>query len=196
MAHAKVRHLPALVVGATAEEPDRYAVTMRRVGELIANARNCRVHSPAQIAQLVASIREFGWTTPILVDDAGTIVAGHGRVMAAKAMECEWVPCLTVPGTWSRAQCRAYAIADNKLALNAGWDVGLLAAELRELDTGELPLTLTGFTERELQTMAEFTPDKTADGRGFAVVVECETREAQAEAMRQIAELGFACRVR
>ena len=92
-----------------------------QVDDLIPYATNSRTHSPDQVAQIAASMVEFGWTNPVLIDARGTIVAGHGRVMAARKLGMETVPCIRL-GHLSPAQVRAYVIADNKLALNAGWD--------------------------------------------------------------------------
>jgi ParB-like chromosome segregation protein Spo0J len=96
---------------------------------LVPYARNSRTHSPEQVAQIAASIREFGFTNPVLIDDAGGIIAGHGRVLGARAVGLLAVPCLRLAGL-SEAQKRAYVIADNKLALNAGWDEDLLREEM------------------------------------------------------------------
>jgi ParB-like chromosome segregation protein Spo0J len=93
--------------------------------ELVPYARNSRTHSDEQVAQIAASIREFGFCNPVLIDDKGTIIAGHGRVMAATRMELEAVPCLRLSHL-TDAQKRAYVIADNRIALNAGWNEELL----------------------------------------------------------------------
>jgi ParB-like chromosome segregation protein Spo0J len=113
-------------------------------------ARNARTHSPEQIAQVVASVREFGWTNPILVDELGELIAGHGRIAAAKQIGMATVPAIRIPGL-SAEQKAALRIADNKLALNAGWDDTLLAAELAELtDLREL----AGFSMDELRALS------------------------------------------
>lgn len=116
------------------------------VADLVPYARNARTHSPAQVAQLAASIREFGWTNPVLIDEAGGIIAGHGRVLAAREMGMQAVPCLRLTGL-TEAQKRAYVIADNKLALNAGWDEALLEAEIEALADMGFDIALTGFDE-------------------------------------------------
>lgn len=113
-------------------------------------ARNSRTHSDAQVAQLAASIREWGWTTPVLVDDAGGIIAGHGRVLAARQLGMATVPVVVAEG-WSDAKKRAYVIADNKLALNAGWDEELLRLEIGELGELGFDLDLLGFDDEELK---------------------------------------------
>lgn len=120
------------------------------MADLVPYARNARTHSDEQVAQIAASIREWGWTTPVLVDEAGGIIAGHGRIMAAQRLGIEEVPCMTAAG-WTEAQKRAYVLADNKLALNAGWDSELLKVEMGELQGLDFDLGLTGFSDLELE---------------------------------------------
>jgi ParB-like chromosome segregation protein Spo0J len=122
------------------------------VDRLIPYARNARTHSEAQVAQIAASIREWGWTTPILVDPEGMIIAGHGRVLAARKLGLLDVPVM-VAGDWTEAQKRAYVLADNKIALNAGWDDALLGLELTDLSGMGVDLSLIGFTEGELAAL-------------------------------------------
>jgi ParB-like chromosome segregation protein Spo0J len=106
------------------------------------------LHDDAHVAQIAASIREWGWTIPVLIDEDENILAGHGRVLAARKLNLETVPVLVARG-WSDAKKRAYILADNKLALNAKWDRALLASELSELrDCFETDLI--GFSEEEL----------------------------------------------
>ena len=119
------------------------------MASLVPYARNARTHSPEQVAQIAASIREWGWTLPVLVDEQGTIIAGHGRILAAQSLGITEVPVMVAAG-WSEAQRRAYVIADNKLALNAGWDPELLPVELGDLKAMGFDLGLTGFGELEL----------------------------------------------
>ncbi|SIO49757.1 ParB-like nuclease domain-containing protein [Bradyrhizobium erythrophlei] len=126
-------------------------VERRPISELIPSARNARLHSDEQIEQLVASISEWGWTMPVLVDEAGSIIAGHGRVLAAAQLGIDQVPTMVARG-WSEAQKRAYLIADNKLTENGSWDQALLRIELNELATMGLD-GLTGFSEIELREM-------------------------------------------
>ena len=102
------------------------------IGDLIPYAANSRTHSDAQVAQIAASIRQFGWTNPILIDGAGTIIAGHGRLLAARKLGMEEVPCIVLDHL-TKAQQRALVIADNQLALNAGWDMDMLKAEIEDL---------------------------------------------------------------
>jgi DNA modification methylase len=119
---------------------------------LVPFARNARTHSAAQVEQIAASMREWGWTNPVLVDEAGTIIAGHGRVEAARKLGLGEAPVMVARG-WSEPKKRAYVIADNKLALNAGWDDALLAAELTDLQDLAFDLDLTGFDAPELERL-------------------------------------------
>jgi DNA modification methylase len=137
-------------------------VEHRAVDSLIPYARNARTHSPEQIAQLAASIREWGWTTPVLIDPSGQIIAGHGRVAAARQLGITEVPVLVADG-WSDAKRRAYVLADNKLAMNAGWDAEMLALELGELTELGVGLDLIGFSDEELQAIfaGQGNPGKT-----------------------------------
>lgn len=126
-----------------------YQVTWRSVEQLIPYARNARTHSDEQVAQIAASVREFGWTNPVLVDEADGIIAGHGRVMAARKLGMDQVPVIVLSGL-TEAQKRAYIIADNKLALNAGWDEEMLRAELADLRESGFDVNLTGFDPDEI----------------------------------------------
>jgi ParB-like chromosome segregation protein Spo0J len=133
--------------------------------DLTPYTRNARTHSPGQIKQIVASIREFGFTNPVLIDGDGGIIAGHGRVTAAREMGMETVPCIRL-GHLSEAQWRAYVIADNKLALNAGWDFSMLSAELIDLKAVDFNLDLIGFNQLELSELVngpDFNPGTEAD---------------------------------
>ena len=133
-------------------------VERRNVADLIPYIRNSRTHSDAQVAQIAASIREWGWTMPILCDEHGNVIAGHGRIMAAQKLGIEDVPCMTATG-WSEAKRRAYVIADNKLALNSDWDNELLKIELQEVEGGGFDLTLTGFDADELTSLFDVSFD-------------------------------------
>ena len=119
---------------------------------LIPYARNSRTHSDEQVAQIAGSIREFGFTNPVLIDEEGGIIAGHGRVLAATKLKLDTVPTIMLRGL-SEAQRRAYVIADNKLALNAGWDFEMLAVELDELHDMDFNLSLLGFEPEELNEL-------------------------------------------
>ena len=122
------------------------------IEKLVPYAKNSRTHSEEQVAQIAASIKEWGFTTAVLVDESGSIIAGHGRVMAARKLGMASLPVMVAAG-WTDAQKRAYVIADNKLALNAGWDNELLALELGELGDAGFDLELTGFTDEEIKAL-------------------------------------------
>ena len=122
------------------------------VADLIPYARNSRTHSDAQVAQIAASIREFGFTNPVLVDGANGVIAGHGRILAARKLGMDTVPVIELAHL-SEAQKRAYVIADNKLALNAGWDDEMLRLEISELTDVGFDVSLLGFSDEELALM-------------------------------------------
>lgn len=127
-------------------------VTLTAVEKLIPYANNTRTHSDEQVAQVAASIKEFGFTNPILVDAENVIIAGHGRLLAAQRMGMAEVPCIQLSHL-SESQKKAYIIADNKLALNAGWDDELLALELGQLRDDGFDVSLTGFSEDEIASL-------------------------------------------
>ncbi|WP_422111910.1 site-specific DNA-methyltransferase [Gardnerella sp. DNF00497B] len=141
------------------------------VSELIPYVRNARTHSEAQVAQIAASIREFGFLSPILVAEDNTILAGHGRLAAALKLGLKKVPCVK-ENHLTETQKRAYIIADNKLSLNAGWDSELLAVELSELEGADFNLDLLGFDEAELSGI--FDADKDVSDDDFDVEKELE----------------------
>jgi ParB-like chromosome segregation protein Spo0J len=128
------------------------------VDKLIPYAKNSRTHSEKQIAEIAASIKEFGFRQPILVDGLG-IIAGHGRLLAARKLNLKQVPTIDCSDL-TAAQKKAYIIADNKLAMNAGWDSELLALEMEELLKGNFNLELLGFTENELDELLDTTPQE------------------------------------
>lgn len=132
---------------------------------LIACATNARTHPPEQVRQIVNSIREFGFTNPVLIDLDNELVAGHGRVMAANELGMESVPCIRL-GHLTDKQIRAYRLADNKIALGSGWDDALLKAEIEALQSLEVDLSIAGFSEDDLaQILVSFQP-ATQDEQG------------------------------
>src|SRR5690606_31273364 len=134
------------------ERPMSLTIECLKLAELNPYARNSRTHSESQIKQIAASIREFGWTNPILIDGESGIIAGHGRALAAELLKADEVPCIRLDGL-SETQKRAYVIADNKLALNAGWDAEMLQLELMELKDADFDLTVIGFSDEELKAL-------------------------------------------
>lgn len=151
-------------IGAQAPWPaDR--VERRSVASLVPYARNARTHSADQVRQIAASIREFGWTVPVLVDEEGTIIAGHGRVLAAQELGIVEVPVMVAVG-WTDEQRRAYTLADNQIALNSGWDQELLRVEIGDLKGADFDVGLIGFDEEAVAKMLA-TPDAAAPPSEF-----------------------------
>ncbi len=127
-------------------------IVTHKLSQLKPYEANPKTHPPEQIEQIKASIIEFGWTIPILIDEDGTILAGHGRLEAAKELGFIEGPCIVARG-WSESQKRAYVIADNKLTENGGWDSTRLRIELQRLDTDGFSLSLTGFSKLEIGSL-------------------------------------------
>jgi len=121
-------------------------ITQRKTADLIPYVNNARTHSEQQVLQIAASIKEFGFNSPVLVDGENGIIAGHGRVLAAKKLNLDEVPTIELKHL-TKTQKKAYILADNRLALNSGWDNDLLALELGELSDDGFDLTLTGFDD-------------------------------------------------
>ena len=136
-----------------------------KTGDLIPYARNSRTHSDEQVQQIAGSIREFGFTNPILIDAENGIIAGHGRIMAAQKLKIDQVPCIRLSHL-TETQRKAYVIADNKLALNSGWDEELLGIELAELRSEDFDLGLIGFDDDELADLLAETPESESQGEG------------------------------
>lgn len=134
--------------------------------------RNAMNHSDDQVSQLAASITAFGWTNPVLIDEAGEIIAGHGRLAAAKLLGIDDIPTITLAGLTDE-QKRAYRLADNKLPANARWDDVLLKSELRDLSAGDFDLSLIGFSDDELGVLLgdveEIDFDKDEDSGGIDI---------------------------
>lgn len=141
------------------------------IGTLVPYARNARTHSPEQVAQIAASIREFGFLSPVVTTKDGTILCGHGRFYAAQKLGLKKIPCIR-ENHLTEAQRRAYIIADNKLSLNAGWDEEMLRVELSDLKGEDFDVSLTGFDEKELAHL--FAEKDSAEEDGFDVDAELE----------------------
>lgn len=159
-------------------------VERRSVSALIPYARNARTHSDEQVGQIAASIREWGWTIPVLIDEEGGVIAGHGRLLAAQRLGLAEVPVMVATG-WTEAQRRAYVLADNKLALNAGWDRDLLAAELSDLRELGAELRVVGFSDEELTDL--FAEKEAGDQEGLTD--EDEIPEVQAEPVSKLGDV-------
>jgi hypothetical protein len=178
-------------------------IVYRKTADLKPYLKNSRTHSKAQVAQIAAAIREFGWTNPILTDDDGGIIAGHGRLLAAIELDMPEVPTVPLIGL-TEPQRRAYVIADNKLAENAGWDDELRNAELSDLSNLGFDLTVLGFSLTELSDL--FPTGEAADpGEGddagieyqeqFAIIVMCDDEADQTQKYDDLVAEGFRCKV-
>jgi hypothetical protein len=174
---------------------------LARVDQLVPYARNARTHSPEQIAKLAKLITEFGWTNPVLVDGKRGIIAGHGRVLAAQSLGLDVVPTIELAHL-SAAQRRAYVIADNRSALDAGWDDDLLRLELGGLRDDGFDLGLTGFDALEIDTLfgAEDEDDDGGGGPGsyseqYGVIVMCRDEVHQQEIFERLSADGLQVKV-
>jgi hypothetical protein len=167
-------------------------IVTRPTASLVHYAKNARLHSAAQVAQLVASIGEWGFTNPVLIDAAGEIIAGHGRVLAAERLKLEKVPCIVLDDL-TPDQVRAYRLADNQLALNSSWDDGLLAGELGNLAEQGFDPTLAGF---EAPAPPDGGPGNAAGGGGnykeqYGVIVICKDETHQREVFDALTSQGY-----
>ena len=175
-------------------------IETRSVADLIPYASNSRTHSDAQVAQIAASIKEFGWTNPILIDGENTIIAGHGRLLAARKLGLDKVPAIVLDHL-TKPQQRALVIADNQLALNAGWDMNMLKAEIEDLNLDDFDISLLGFDDKFLDSLnAEtFEESKIADEQSvdavFEIAVTCEDEAEQEKVYQILTEQGLKCRV-
>jgi ParB family chromosome partitioning protein len=166
----------------------------RDIGELVTDAGNARTHTGEQVAQIAASIREWGWTNPILIDETATIIAGHGRLEAARLLALKQVPTITIEGL-SDKQRQALNLADNKLALNAGWDQDLLRAGLERLQANAFDLSLIGFSAKSLDKLLG-TEDKFGDliEARYQIMVDCDDAEMQARLLAQFKGRSIRCK--
>jgi len=174
-------------------------VQQYKVEDLIPYANNSRTHSDAQVAQIAASIKEFGWTNPILVDGEKGIIAGHGRLLAARKLEMSEVPVIEL-NHLTPTQKKALIIADNKLALNADWEQELLKIEIQALSDDDFDITLLGFDEIELGKMFD-EMDEENDIKAqnynevFNIIVECADESEQEKIFNRLNTEGYKCRV-
>ncbi|EEW0969316.1 ParB N-terminal domain-containing protein [Escherichia coli] len=147
---------------------EKLKIVYRPLQELSPYAHNARTHSTEQVAQLVESIKQFGWTNPVLIDEKGEIIAGHGRVMAAEMLKMDSVPVIVLSGLTDE-QKKAYRLADNRLPMNAGWDEDLLRMELSDLINADFDVSLTGFIPTEIdELLTDVLPGSANSGAGSA----------------------------
>lgn len=178
-------------------------IVFRSLNTLIPYARNARTHSDTQVKQIAGSMREFGWTNPVLIDEADSIIAGHGRVLAAGVLGLkDDVPCIVLAGL-SDAQRRALVIADNKLALNAGWDNDMLMMELGDITVDGFDLGVIGFSSQEMDALLGVKDDDKGPGddpgdnyaEQYAVMVMCKSEPDQERIYNELVGQGFSVKV-
>ena len=174
-------------------------ITYKDIEELIPYARNSRLHDETQIAQIAASIKEFGWRNPVLIDGENGIIAGHGRLMAARKLGMDKVRVIQLSGM-TPTQKKAYIIADNQLALNAGWDTSLLTIDISELKDEGFNLDLLGFDEKELVNIIDpLKENKELKDEiyepAFSIIIDCDDESEQEKIFNELNEKGYKCRV-
>jgi ParB-like chromosome segregation protein Spo0J len=171
-------------------------VERRAVSQLVPYAQNARTHTPDQVDLVARSIREFGFTMPVLVDEANGIIAGHARVMAARLLGLPEVPVI-IARNWPEDRKRAYVLADNKIALGSGWDDELLRQELEALRKVDFDIGLTGFSDKDLDKLFAIAdePDTTAQltGLSYAVVIRCRDEAHQTELLARFEKEKLEC---
>ncbi|MBP1034849.1 ParB N-terminal domain-containing protein [Serratia fonticola] len=148
----------------TVKKQEKLAIVYKSLDSMMVYAKNARTHSPEQVEKIIGSIKKYGWTNPILLDESGQVIAGHGRLLAAEKIGFDPVPTITLLGL-TDAEKKAYRLADNKLPLDAGWDNDLLTMELGDLLAEGFDLTLTGFSAEEIDNMlnVDFSPGDEGD---------------------------------
>lgn len=173
---------------------------MTAVSSLTPYARNARTHSDEQVAQIAASIKEWGWTVPVLIDDENTLIAGHGRLLAAQRLGLSEVPAMKAGG-WSDAQKQAYILADNQLPQNAGWDTELLKIELEDLTESGFELGVIGFDPDYLSSVmfgAELggPPGVSVTNEDkHIILVELDSESKCAELYAELDQRGLECKI-
>ena len=171
-------------------------IELRNIDKLIPYINNSRKHSDEQVAQIAASIKEFGWTNPILVDGDNGIIAGHGRMLAARKLGMDAVPVIELAHL-SETQKKALIIADNKLALNADWDIEILKLEIGNLENFDL--NLLGFNNQELANLFdELKVNSITDLEykpAFSIIIDCKDEQEQEKIFNELDTKGYKCRV-
>jgi len=168
--------------------------------DLVPYENNSRTHSQQQVDQIKRSMNEFGFTNPILLDENNGIIAGHGRLQAAQELDIKLVPTITLKGL-TKAQRKAYVIADNQLALNAGWDLDSLRIEINDLDLLNFDLNFLGFNDQELANiidgLEEIAPELKEESYSqiFNLVVSCSDETEQEKIYNELTAKGYKCQV-
>lgn len=175
-------------------------IVEKNIEDLIPYVRNARIHTSEQVTRIAASIKEFGFINPVLIDKNNGIIAGHGRVEAAKKLNMETVPCIFVEHL-TEIQKRAYILADNKLALDSGWDEEMLKIELEELSESNFYIDFLNFDidlnkDAELEISENTTPEKEiAYKEQYGVIVMCKDEQEQEKIYDELSERGYDCKV-
>ena len=175
------------------------SIKYKSTRELIPYVNNSRTHSEQQVQQVAASIKEFGFTNPILIDEQDGIIAGHGRLQAAQMLGLDKVPTITLEGL-TEAQRKAYVIADNKLALNSGWDFELLKVELENI-VNEIDISVLGFDDQELANIIDGLNEEPPELKEesyesvFNIVVKCNDETHQERVYNELQSKGYECQV-
>lgn len=175
-------------------------IVEKNIEDLIPYVRNARIHTSEQVTRIAASIKEFGFINPVLIDKNNGIIAGHGRVEAAKKLNMETVPCIFVEHL-TETQKKAYILADNKLALDSGWDKEMLKIELEELSESNFDIDFLNFDidlnkDAELEIIENTTPEKEiAYKEQYGVIVMCKDEQEQEKIYDELSERGYDCKV-
>jgi ParB-like chromosome segregation protein Spo0J len=170
------------------------------IEKLIPYVNNARTHSDEQVDQIASSIKEFGFRSPVLVGKDNMIIAGHGRVLAAKKLGLKTIPYIDC-SDMTEIQTKAYILADNRIALNAGWDAQMLSLEIQGLAVSDIDMQLLGFTDKELDQYLgnaedDVIGDETIDdGNKNLLMVECITENELQQLFDEMKERGFECKI-
>ena len=174
-------------------------IVYKKINELKPYENNSRTHDESQIKQICESIKEYGWTNPVLIDEKGMIIAGHGRVEGAKKLDIKEVPCIVLSGL-TEAQKKAYVIADNKMELNAGRNEELLKLELESLKELDFNLELTGFEEKELNSILEEEKEREDLSDNYfekyeVIIIKCIDEMSMQETYEKLVSEGYECKL-
>jgi ParB-like chromosome segregation protein Spo0J len=178
-------------------------IIFKKIDDLMPYINNARTHSITQINQIAASIKEFGFTQPILIDNTNMIIAGHGRLEAARKLKYKELPCVLLTETLTEQQKRAYIIADNKLSLNSGWDYELLKLEMEMLSEADYNMELLGFESTELSSTMGLDDGEIKEPmikdldykEVYEIIVECKDENQQQAIYDKLTQEGLKCRV-
>lgn len=181
-------------------EEKNHLFSKRKLSSLNAYKNNSRIHSDKQISQIVSSMKEFGITNPVLIDENSTIIAGHCRVLAATKLGMEDIPCVELIGL-TESQKKAYVVADNQLALNATWDIDMLKLEVEELKELDFDVDLLGFDDDfldnldPLETEEDNVLKEDEYSEKFSLIIDCDDELHQEVTFKKLCSEGYSCQV-